>query len=311
MRRMFLMVFSILLFGLLVVSIPKPILYISFNGSFEPDIMNTRFTFESRPKLFGNPRIVMEDGNGILYLDGSSFLRYKTTDLLDYNKFTVSIWMKPKKIGGFDRVNWDNITALFHLRDYHDSMSEWGISVYRSYPYYYLFVMYPVRNAYQGWYFEFKKDLLDGNWHNVIFVRDNDLLIMYLDGEKLSQVKLRLDQKPTSFRSYYLYIGAAKRVGSRGKFRGFIDDVAVWNTALSQSDVLNIYRNGGIGKEVENVEIDLNKAKAKLREAYNSGKISNDQLRRALDELTSGKISRLLRDFILGVISVDDFAALY
>ena len=302
----------LLVFSVTILSIPKPILYISFNGSFEPDIMNTKFPFEPRPKLFGKPKIVDLDGNGVLYLDGSSFLRYKTTDLLDYSSFTVSIWMKPKKIGGFDRNNWDNMTAIFHLRNYHDSMSEWGISVYRSFPYYYLFVMYPVRNAYQGWYFEFEKNLLDGKWHNVVFIRSGNTLIMYLDGEKLGYISLKLDQRPTSFRSYYLYIGSAKRVGSRGKFRGYIDDVAVWNCALSSSDVLNIYKNGGIGKEEsESATIDMEKAKSKLREAYNSGKISNDQLKRALNELMSGNVSKLLRDFILGIISVDDFAALY
>ena len=301
------MIFLLTLLSISIFSIPKPILYISFDHGFEPDIMNTRFTFEPKPKLFGNPRII----NGALFLNGVSFLRYRITDLLDYNAFTVSLWIKPKKIGTFDRVNWYNVNALFHLRDSHDLNSEWGISICRDLSSYYLFVMYPARHDYQGWIFECGKNLLDDDWHNVVFMRDGRTLTMYLDGKEIGRQNLRLDQEPTSFRSFYLYIGAAKRVGSRGKFRGFIDDVAVWNTALSQSDVLNIYRNGGIGKEVENVEIDLNKAKAKLREAYNSGKISNDQLRRALDELTSGKISRLLRDFILGVISVDDFAALY
>jgi hypothetical protein len=297
----------------LFATIPSPVLYFSFEKTFSPEILNTRYFFDPNPKIFGDVEIVNKDGDYCLYFDGESFLRFKTPDLLDYDSFSVSLWVVPKYIAPFNRNNWDNITTLFSIRTNND-FPEWSFALYKLKGEIYAFVFYVSKNnTIIGWDFQITKDLLDDNWHNFVFTKTPDTIEFYLDGKSGGRVSLRTDEKFQNYvRSDYLCLGGSTRSALNSKFKGYMDDFAVWDKILTEKQVRNIFNYGGIGKnEPGTIEFDIEKAKAKLREAYNQGKISYEQLKKALNEINSNNPSKLLLDFVNGIISVDDFAILY
>jgi len=316
-RGLIVFCFSLMLFSILLVAavLPKPVLYFNFEKTFSPEIMNTKFFFDPNPKIYGKVRLVSKDNGYCLYFDGESFMRYKATNLLDYEKFSVSLWIIPKYISTFNRTDWDNMTTLFSVRTniQYDS-PEWALTLYKSRGDTYAFLFYTSKNnQFMGWSFNIEKDLTDNKWHNLVLTKEPNVIKLYIDGELTGTANLKINEKFVNvLRSDYLYLGGSRRNALRSRFKGYLDDFAVWDKVLTYDQIQNIYNHGGIGKEEKQAgEIDIEKAKTKLREAYNEGKISYEQLKKALNELMSGNVSKLLSDFINGVVSVDDFSILY
>ncbi len=81
----------------------------------------------------------------------------------------------------------------------------------------------------------------DTNWHHVVYVRDSGTHKLYLDGNDMS-----LGGTPSSTTGASagnpFYIGRLNNYS--GYFGGLIDEVAVYSSALSSSDVTAIYNSG-------------------------------------------------------------------
>jgi hypothetical protein len=77
----------------------------------------------------------------------------------------------------------------------------------------------------------------DGNWHHVVGVRDSGTIKLYLDG---SEIATGTDNTGNIDISDPLIIGAGQAFGgSVGNFfKGEIDEVAIWNTALNAGQIL-------------------------------------------------------------------------
>ncbi len=83
----------------------------------------------------------------------------------------------------------------------------------------------------------------DGNWHHVVIVQDPSLSSGqskgYVDGNLVTQN----NSSSNTSGSNNLYIGC--RNGSQYFFNGQIDEVAIWNTALTSTQVSEIYNATG------------------------------------------------------------------
>ncbi len=94
--------------------------------------------------------------------------------------------------------------------------------------------------------------VISGVWNHAVATMDRDVMKLYLNGELKSTVNMKgtpevLDADTTSDASFV--IGEAGYVGgSSWPFRGFIDEVSVYNRALSQSEVQAIFNAGSAGK---------------------------------------------------------------
>jgi hypothetical protein len=79
----------------------------------------------------------------------------------------------------------------------------------------------------------------DSNWHLLVFTYDGNYLNAYLDG--------RIDATPVAYNSNplsssgALYIGAFNGGSMTNFWNGSIDQVQIWNRALSADEVLNLY----------------------------------------------------------------------
>ena len=81
----------------------------------------------------------------------------------------------------------------------------------------------------------------DGNWYHVVGTMDSSSLSkLYVDGSYYGSLS---DNTPTD--TNYLYIGAYPTgYGSTNRFNGVIDEVAIFDYALSTSDVSYLYNSG-------------------------------------------------------------------
>ena len=81
----------------------------------------------------------------------------------------------------------------------------------------------------------------DGEWHNIVFTHELRTARIYVDGQwEASGIIPDEDQGFSS--DGPLRIGADSYQGEN--FRGYIDEVAIWNTRLSSSDIFALYHYG-------------------------------------------------------------------
>jgi hypothetical protein len=83
----------------------------------------------------------------------------------------------------------------------------------------------------------------DGQWHHVALVDSGGTLTLYVDGE----VDLTLPFSPGPTPRDVTSIGAVVRQGGNSVvayFRGLVDEVAVWERALTQEEVAGVMNNG-------------------------------------------------------------------
>jgi len=85
-------------------------------------------------------------------------------------------------------------------------------------------------------------NIVDNNWHNVIVTKTASEISLFVDGTQQSTVS---NSETWSFDDIYLGAGGRSTgVTNAGMWNGAIDEVSVFNTTLSQSDVTAIYNSG-------------------------------------------------------------------
>ncbi|WP_160164641.1 LamG-like jellyroll fold domain-containing protein [Pedosphaera parvula] len=84
--------------------------------------------------------------------------------------------------------------------------------------------------------------VFDNTWHHIAWVDDRGTVKLYVDGS-LDQTNFNYTvTQPYTFNT--TSIGALVRPGISGFFNGSIDEVAVWERALSQAEVQSLITNG-------------------------------------------------------------------
>ncbi|MEZ6116271.1 MAG: LamG-like jellyroll fold domain-containing protein [Pirellulaceae bacterium] len=98
----------------------------------------------------------------------------------------------------------------------------------------------------------------DGEWHHVVGQREGTELRVYIDGEFAAEnldVPDGYDLSGTSQLPAYIGVGADAASGDLEKFfQGWIDEVAVWNEALTEDDILTVM-SGDLSKWLTNTGV--------------------------------------------------------
>lgn len=84
--------------------------------------------------------------------------------------------------------------------------------------------------------------VLDNNWHHVAWVDENGEGRLYVDG-RLDVTSFIYQRRPVRLND--LSIGALFRETPSGFFRGLVDDVALWERALTKNEITQVM-NGGL-----------------------------------------------------------------
>ncbi len=95
--------------------------------------------------------------------------------------------------------------------------------------------------------FNSTSDIVDGNWHHVVFVADrSDSTLIYIDGELDAEGGPSEGTDVTT--ESPLYIGASVRIGetTRRYFEGLIDEVGIYNRVLTEDEIEHNFNSEGL-----------------------------------------------------------------
>ena len=81
----------------------------------------------------------------------------------------------------------------------------------------------------------------DGQWHHGVVTFDGSVLRLYIDGVQVTT--LSTSSTPETSGNHPLKIGANSRIAD-DLFTGSIDEVGVWNRALTTTEITNLMNNG-------------------------------------------------------------------
>jgi outer membrane protein assembly factor BamB len=79
--------------------------------------------------------------------------------------------------------------------------------------------------------------IADGQWHHIGFVWDGSYRSLYVDGTEAAKDTEALTLAPLKYSDGGLYIGTSKTLDAGTFFSGLIDDVRIYNVALSAEEI--------------------------------------------------------------------------
>ncbi len=87
-----------------------------------------------------------------------------------------------------------------------------------------------------------KKEMRNGTWHHIVGVCEDLNVRMYLDGENIHESNQRAPFNFNGINEEDLRIGCAKGKPAYAFAGGSIDEVAIWNRALSETEIRAVMR---------------------------------------------------------------------
>lgn len=171
------------------------------------------------------PRTRGVHGNALL-LRGNSTLSTPGPQMRELEQIGLSVWVRPTDLTGRREIFRRECSnrLLFSFQDYGNILSL-GLNI--------------------GGYVECDAPidplrLLDGTWHHCAAVFDGEMMRVYLDGEQIASLyrpgRIANDPEPPAF------IGSS--AGRSEFFQGAMDDLRVYDAALTADDVATLYRAG-------------------------------------------------------------------
>jgi hypothetical protein len=172
-------------------------------------------------------------GQALNFNGTSSYINQSSSDFALTGNFAVSAWFKA------DSGSMGSSETLISKRDNQDNWNN-GYAIYFKDGNINFFV------AWSELFVASKSFTNDGNWHHVVGINDysNSKIKIYVDGVKGTDYDIALN--PTYTLPADLMIGSSMN-GASGPsyfFGGQIDETRVYNRALSQSEITELYQQG-------------------------------------------------------------------
>jgi hypothetical protein len=179
----------------------------------------------------------------------TSYVEFATAPLTNLEEFTISAWVAPAKLpqaGGIVTLGFDdgnpanaNGVGLSVLSDIGLIGSSFvgTVAGIQHFPSGYIFTA-------------------EGQWHHVVMTRSSGTIRFYVDGVATSNFSTAAPRNATAFR-----IGAAQAATEIRYFQGSIDNVGIFNRALSANQVEQLYSE----EVTERPQLDISIASVRLQ----------------------------------------------
>ena len=164
------------------------------------------------------------------YVKGSAS---SSLDVTNTNNITLSAWVKPNDFNGSQRI-------ITHTAEGSDHQ-QYSLHVSDGQIYFISGASLFEQNG-----FNLSSSNLElGVWNNISMTYDGSAVRLYLDGNIVFE-KLEPDYFPSDWMGYF-YIG--KRADGEEQFNGYIDEVSIWNSALTQEQIQSYMSTPPTGNE--------------------------------------------------------------
>ena len=164
------------------------------------------------------------------YVKGSAS---SSLDVTNTNNITLSAWVKPNDFNGSQRI-------ISHTAEGSDHQ-QYSLHVSNGQIYFISGASLFEQNG-----FNLSSSNLElGVWNNISMTYDGSAVRLYLDGNIVFE-KLQPDYFPSDWMGYF-YIG--KRADGEEQFNGYIDEVSIWNSALTQQQIQSYMSTPPTGNE--------------------------------------------------------------
>jgi len=179
------------------------------------------------------------------YFDGENDYLGIKTNYFKNQPFTVKAWIKTNDEGAI--IGYEN------NNDYYG----WEMGIYKDLE---LPAFFSLSNNDGTYLAKVYSDIkvADNEWHQLVGVDDGDNLTIYVDGEKKGTSN---SEQAVWDKDMYLYIGAFRPLSNKSLhhwFKGSIDDISLYNKALSDDDVRILYTSESYNLSIEPNQYDFN-----------------------------------------------------
>ena len=82
-------------------------------------------------------------------------------------------------------------------------------------------------------------NISNSQWHHIAFTANNGVLILFVDGNNVGQTNYNSNYN--FYESPFYRIGSSMWNGNYGPSTGLIDDIGIWNRALTQQEITALY----------------------------------------------------------------------
>ncbi|CAK0777291.1 hypothetical protein CCP4SC76_6310002 [Gammaproteobacteria bacterium] len=210
------------------------ILYYPFNSNF-----NDQSGYGNNPEVSIDPNIIptltrdrFNNNSSAVYLNGGQGLRATVYSAFSTKVLTLSAWIN---VTGSEQPN-PRIIAI----------GPWGTSAQ-----YYSIILEGTSSARRLWYFTsslktnaYSSSYITNNsgWHHVAVVDSGSIVKFFIDGKLDSSAGV--SGTLANFSTAILQVGYSDSQPAADRFIGSIDEVRVYNRALSDSEVYQVYADG-------------------------------------------------------------------
>jgi hypothetical protein len=179
--------------------------------------------------IYGEPVFMTDAGHTGAFFDGSDdYLQTldNSTDLqITGNDYTFAVWVKANS----SQKTW---SGIFSKTNPLGSVNHWTLQFDSSNPR--KLVIYHPNNY---WFTGIKITDISGQWHHIAVTRSGNTMRAYLDGEP--KIPGTLSDTPGAGNGH-LNIGVDRTAAGSYAYKGFIDDLRIYNQALDSNDIAAI-----------------------------------------------------------------------
>lgn len=169
-------------------------------------------------------------GSALEFGTGDSYVLIPHDDSLNLKTFSITAWVNLVDLGAYAGIV-EKFEVAGDIRSFYLDVNPDG-------------KLYGGFKGGNGWNSCIAEKVTDEKWHHVAVTYDMKKLLVYIDGDS-SSGEMSLGEEGTEplLTTAPVYIGGPA-TGGCGPNQGIIDDVGIFNDALTEADVNDIMKNG-------------------------------------------------------------------
>jgi len=170
-------------------------------------------------------------GSGVQFDDVNDYVKVSNRTGINFsNDFTIAMWINASDWKSGEPLFSNGLVRIFHRGDFAGDVVYFLIKITSKES--------PGDSSWNGWAgVKTSQPLSENNWHSLIAVKSGNNMTMYLNGVKSGDVDVLAGYSTDNSGPGNLFIG-----GNGGtNFNGIIDEVKLWNRALTADEVQNAY----------------------------------------------------------------------